>query len=78
MGNGVTLVLRAVLHDAIKQGGTTLADEGFQNLLNMGGEFQINLHVYGRAGESCVVCGETIKRIVQQGRSSFVCMKCQK
>jgi len=76
--NNLISSIKQVLQDAIKQGGTTLADEGFQNLLNMGGGFQINLQVYGRAGKSCNVCGETIDRIVQQGRSSFVCVNCQK
>lgn len=76
--NNLISSIQEVLKDAIKQGGTTLVDEGFRNLLNMGGDFQINLQVYGRAGESCPNCGELIERIVQQGRSSFVCSNCQK
>ncbi len=34
--------------------------------------------VYERAGEPCVRCGTVIKRIVQGGRSTYCCPKCQK
>ncbi|MFN3458988.1 MAG: zinc finger domain-containing protein, partial [Novosphingobium sp.] len=33
--------------------------------------------VYGREGEPCD-CGGTVQRIVQGGRSSFFCGRCQK
>ncbi len=67
-----------VLREAIKKGGTTLEDEGFKNVLGLGGSFQIDLKVYGKAGENCRNCGGLIVRIVQQNRSSFVCPECQK
>jgi len=36
------------------------------------------LAVYGRAGRKCRRCGGTIRRIVQGGRSTFWCPRCQK
>lgn len=36
------------------------------------------LRVYDRAGEPCIVCGSSIKRIVQAARSTFFCACCQK
>lgn len=69
--------IQTVLKEAIDQGGTTLQDEGFQNVLGTGGMFQLKLKVYGKEGELCSKCGSTIIRIVQQGRSSFICKKCQ-
>ena len=36
------------------------------------------LAVYGRAGGKCRRCGGTIRRIVQGGRSTFWCPRCQK
>ena len=35
------------------------------------------LNVYGREGEPCRRCGRAIRRIVQAGRSTFFCAKCQ-
>lgn len=34
--------------------------------------------VYDRLGEECLVCGTAIKRIVQAGRSTYYCPKCQR
>ena len=36
------------------------------------------LNVYGREGEACRRCGKRIRRIVQAGRSTYFCGKCQK
>lgn len=33
--------------------------------------------VYGRSGEPCRVCGAAIERLVQGGRSTFLCRNCQ-
>jgi formamidopyrimidine-DNA glycosylase len=42
--------------------------------------FQHNFRVYDREGEKCRTpgCGGTVKRIVQNGRSTFYCPSCQK
>ncbi|MCX5892939.1 MAG: hypothetical protein NTW80_08225, partial [Deltaproteobacteria bacterium] len=67
---------RRILQEAIRQGGTTVS-----NYLNSQGEaglFQVQLLVYGKAGEPCRRCGAPITRLVQAGRSSFFCPVCQK
>jgi formamidopyrimidine-DNA glycosylase len=66
---------RRILKLAIQKGGTTVA-----NYLNSRGEsglFQLELLVYGRAGEPCRRCGARILRLVQAGRSTFFCPVCQ-
>lgn len=42
------------------------------------GNFQNNFFVYGMESSECKVCKNTIKRIIQNGRSTFYCDKCQK
>jgi formamidopyrimidine-DNA glycosylase len=66
----------AVLRQAITQGGTTLND--FADGEGRSGYFQVSLGVYGREGEPCPACGTPIRRIVQAGRSSFYCHRCQR
>lgn len=68
--------VRETLELAIANGGTTLND--FYNSDGEMGYFQQHLKVYGREGEACEACGAIIKRIVQVGRSSYFCPKCQK
>jgi formamidopyrimidine-DNA glycosylase len=36
------------------------------------------LHVYGREGEPCPVCGSPVRRIPQAGRSTYYCPSCQR
>jgi len=67
--------IRSTLKIAIANGGTTLND--FYNSEGEMGYFQNHLQVYGREGESCRVCGTTIRRLVQLGRSSYFCPHCQ-
>jgi formamidopyrimidine-DNA glycosylase len=66
----------AVLRQAIDQGGTTLND--FADGEGRSGYFQVSLGVYGREGELCEACGTPVRRIVQAGRSSFYCHRCQR
>jgi formamidopyrimidine-DNA glycosylase len=70
--------IKAVLEAAIKDGGSSLRD----HRLTDGdlGMFQHNFRVYDREGERCPTpgCRGTIKRIVQNGRSTFYCPVCQK
>jgi formamidopyrimidine-DNA glycosylase len=40
--------------------------------------YEERLRVYGRAGKACPRCGRAIKRLVQGGRSTFYCPRCQK
>ncbi len=66
---------RRILKLAIAKGGTTVSD--YLNSKGESGLFQLELKVYGRAGEPCGRCGAAIIRLVQAGRSSFFCPACQ-
>jgi formamidopyrimidine-DNA glycosylase len=65
-----------VLNQSLERGGTTLRDyvDGTGNQ----GANQYGLHVYGREGAPCHVCGLTIRRMTQAGRSTFYCPRCQR
>ena len=71
-------IIRDVLQEAISAGGSSLKDHRQTN--GDLGYFQHLFAVYGREGKKCNSqdCSELIKRIVQSGRSSFYCAKCQK
>jgi formamidopyrimidine-DNA glycosylase len=70
--------VKAVLLDAIAAGGSTLRD----HMAPDGGlgYFQYSWKVYGQEGGACPTpgCAGTIRRIVQSGRSSFHCSRCQR
>lgn len=68
--------VRAVLTEAIRAGGTTLRD--FLNAEGDVGYFAVALRVYDRNGEPCGRCHGPIRRIVQAGRSTFYCPRCQR
>jgi formamidopyrimidine-DNA glycosylase len=70
--------IRDVLAEAIEAGGSTLRD--YAQADGELGYFQHSFQVYGREGETCSKpqCGATVKRMVQAGRSTFYCGKCQK
>ena len=72
----IVLAVRDVLTRAIAAGGTSI-----KNHIQPGGEigyFAQTLNVYGRAHEACYRCGDSIKMLRQNGRSSFYCPQCQK
>ena len=64
-----------VLAEAIAAGGSSLRD--FASPDGELGYFSKSFSVYGREGKPCA-CGGTVKRIVQGGRSTFYCPKCQR
>ena len=68
--------IQEILKRAINQGGTTLQD--FVGADGMAGYFNQSLTVYGRAGEACLRCRSTIKRVVIAQRATFYCPQCQK
>jgi formamidopyrimidine-DNA glycosylase len=80
--------IKKVLKDAIAAGGSTLRDHA--QATGDPGNFQHHFLVYGREGKPCKnlassseaaghkrSCPGTVKRIVQAGRSTFYCPKCQ-
>lgn len=71
-------IIREVLQDAIAAGGSSLKD--FRQADGELGYFQHSFDVYAREGKPCrrAGCGGTIRRVVQSGRSSFYCGKCQR
>ena len=64
-----------VLAEAIAAGGSTLKD--FASPDGELGYFSKRFDVYDREGRACS-CGGTVKRIVQGGRSTFYCPRCQR
>ena len=68
--------IREVLGRAIEVGGTTLRD--FVDPDGNPGYFRQSLHVYGRAGQSCGVCGSAVREKVIGQRNSFYCTTCQR
>ena len=70
------LAVMDVLARAVKKGGSPLRD--FSAADGKNGYFQLEAHVYDRAGEPCRVCGTTVRRIQQGQRSTYYCPVCQK
>lgn len=70
-------VIRDVLNDAVKAGGSTLRDH-VQTDGSLG-YFQHTFAVYDQEHEPCrrEGCRGTIQRITQSGRSTFFCAQCQ-
>jgi len=64
-----------VLQEAIAAGGSTLRD--FASPDGELGYFPKSFAVYDREGKPCR-CGGTVRRIVQGGRSTFYCPRCQR
>ncbi|MEY8843101.1 bifunctional DNA-formamidopyrimidine glycosylase/DNA-(apurinic or apyrimidinic site) lyase [Cribrihabitans sp. XS_ASV171] len=71
-------IIRQVLRDAIEAGGSSLRD--FRQADGELGYFQHRFDVYGREGQPCRTpgCSGTVARLVQSGRSSFHCPRCQR
>ena len=71
-------IIRQVLIEAIEAGGSSLRD--YRQADGELGYFQHRFDVYGREGLPCRTpgCADAIMRIVQSGRSSFYCRRCQR
>lgn len=71
-------IIREVLTEAIEAGGSSLRD--YRQAGGELGYFQHAFRVYGREGAPCVTpgCAGLVRRIVQSGRSSFYCPRCQR
>jgi hypothetical protein len=66
----------AVLEESIARMGTTFST--YRTIWNEPGAYGEQLLVYDRAGEPCRHCGTPLKRIVQNGRSTYFCPSCQR
>ena len=71
----LTAAIKKVLADAVRQGGTTLRN--FSGSDGTPGYFKQYLYVYGRDGEPCRVCQDTLKFKSLGNRSTVYCSRCQ-
>lgn len=71
-------MIRETIADAIRAGGSSLRDH--RQADGSLGYFQHSFSVYDRAGEPCPrhSCTGVVHRIVQSGRSTFYCPRCQR
>ncbi len=67
--------IRDVLLESIAAGGSSMRDYAKPD--GELGYFATQWQVYGREGKPCH-CGGTVERMVQGGRSTFFCRKCQR
>jgi len=83
LGNSVTIsqcqhlvkAIRSVLQRAIVAGGSTIRD--FAGSDGKPGYFAHQFHCYGQENRACLRCQTPIVRMMQHGRSSFYCPRCQ-
>lgn len=64
------------LEAGLANGGASIDD--YRDLRGGRGSMQDEFVVHTREGESCPRCGETIRRLVVAGRSTYFCPGCQK
>ena len=67
---------KSILCEAIKCGGTTISD--FKSVDGSEGKFVVKLKIYGRTGQPCPVCGNTVRSCQLGSRTSAYCPECQK
>lgn len=68
--------IKKIINQAIRMGGSSISD--FINVDGNKGDMQNHHLVYGRNGQKCKKCNNSIFKIKQGGRSTFYCKKCQK
>src|SRR5699024_3034536 len=74
--NRIVDLTKKVMENAIKMCGTTF--QSFHSVNGIFGAYVNELKVYHREDKPCFNCETPITRIVQNGRSTFYCGKCQK
>jgi formamidopyrimidine-DNA glycosylase len=70
--------IREVLSESIAHGSTLNVNPENIDGSYYGGGYENHWRVYDRENEPCTNCETNIKRIVQGGRSTYFCPKCQK
>ncbi len=68
--------IKKIIKKAIDLGGSSISD--YVDTKGDLGNFQNSFKVYGRENQNCLHCKNLVRRIVQNGRSSFYCLTCQK
>jgi formamidopyrimidine-DNA glycosylase len=74
--HAVLAASRAVMAEALGHGGTSF-DALYVDVAGVGGYFERELAVYGRAGLPCRRCGAVLVREPFMNRSSYRCPRCQ-
>jgi formamidopyrimidine-DNA glycosylase len=69
--------LMEILQDAVKAGGTSRDASDFTDLAGNPGQFQLDLKVFEREGESCRRCRHAIVKESFNGRATYFCPQCQ-
>ncbi len=72
----IYLAIKKILKKAIKYRGTTFND--YRDAQGNQGNFLNKLKIYGRDGEKCLRCGNTILKTKLAGRGTRYCEGCQK
>lgn len=65
-----------VLQAAVEAGGSTI--RSYRNTVGKDGTYQQQLRVYGRQGQPCQRCGETIIKLKVAQRGTHICPNCQR
>lgn len=69
--------IKKIIAKAIELGGSSISD--YVDSKGDFGSFQNSFRTYGREGQKCLRCAKSlIKRLKQNGRSTFFCASCQK
>lgn len=71
----LAVVVGEVLAKAVSLKGTTFSD--FVDGAGQEGDYFAHVLVFQREGEPCPRCSRAVERIVQGGRSTFLCRRCQ-
>ncbi len=69
--------LTETLQDAVKARGTSLKDAQFTDLGGVSGQYQSELKVFKREGESCRRCRSSIIKERFDGKDTYFCPQCQ-
>lgn len=68
--------IKDTLGEAVEKGGSTI--RSYVNSQGQIGMFQLELFVYGRKGEPCKKCGNSLEKKVVAGRGTHICPRCQR
>lgn len=68
--------IKNILTKAITKGGTSISD--YLHADGSKGNYARYLQVYGRKGQNCQICQETLKSFKLNGRTTVYCPHCQK
>ena len=69
--------LMETLQEAVKARGTSHGEHGFRDLQGDPGQYQLELKVYEREGDSCRRCRQTIVKESTKKMTSYYCPQCQ-